>query len=264
MSDRFVTIAAFDSPIEANLVLGLLEGECVRAMLGGEEATSVFAGLGIAEITLQVHETDVARADEILDEYQQDADEPGLADQEAPTGWVCSLCGDLAAEDATVCPSCQTPRSAVRDDAAPELSRFGRRSGMTRRKAPEGAVQRLGETTASVPMPTFPAGVGDETELRDLPDLTLPRGDDMARRAGLAAVFALLTLTSGFIYLFMGLVAMLPFFAYSCWTLLKLMTYSGELSPAGMRWLYTAVILNGITVLSVLSLLSFWWSYQRL
>jgi hypothetical protein len=210
-------------------------------MLGGEEAASVFAGLGIAEIILQVHETDVARADEILDEYQQDADEPGLADEGPPSGWVCSLCGDLAAEDATVCPSCQTPRSAVRDDAAPELSRFGRRSGMTRRKAPEGAMQRLGETRASAPMPTFSAGVGDETELRELPDLTLQRGEDLARRALLSAVFGLV---------------FFPLIFYSGWVLLRLMTYSGELSPSGTRKLYGAMVVDLLGVLIYLSIFS--------
>ena len=69
MSDQFVTIAAFDSPMEAHLVRGLLEGEGIRVMLSGENATAVFAGMGssFAEITIQVHEDDVARADALLD-----------------------------------------------------------------------------------------------------------------------------------------------------------------------------------------------------
>ena len=116
MSDRFVTIAAFDSPVEAHIVRGLLDEDGVRAMLGGENATAVFAGLSLAEITLQVHESDLDRAEALLDEYENNADEPGLVDDEPEeTGWVCSLCGELVDDTATDCPSCQTPRDAVRN-----------------------------------------------------------------------------------------------------------------------------------------------------
>jgi hypothetical protein len=258
MSDQFVTIAAFDSPVEAHIVRGLLEEEGIRTMLGGENATVLFAGVSLAEVTLQVHESDLEHAEAVLDEYEKDATEPG-SDDDIPqeSGWVCSLCGELVDEAATVCPSCQTPRDAVREEPAAGASLLRRRSGMVRKtRGPEHAVQRLGETTASVPEPS----VEDEMDTGiDVPDVTTLIGDDMARRALLSAVFGLITMTSGLVWLALGVIASLPFFAYSAWMLLKLMTYSGEVSPAGTWRLYGAIAVDGIIVLFVLSILSRWW-----
>ena len=253
MADQFVTIAAFDSPVEAHLVLGLLEGEGIRAMLSGEEAASVFAGVGIAEVTLEVHESDVARADALLDEYQKGDDEEA-ADEDDPeaAGWVCTLCGEVADDAARVCPACQTPRGAVRDHPPDDEPRSRRRSGMTRKpRAPDGAVSRRDDTTTA-PAPSVAAedGVG-----LDVPDVTTLQGDDMARRAFLSAVFGLLTAAGGVLFLVAGLLVAFCFVAYSGWLLLKLMTYSGELSPAGLHRLYGAIALNAATVFFVLMMM---------
>jgi rubrerythrin len=257
MDDRFVTIAAFDSPVEAHLVLGLLEGEGIRAMLSGEEAASVFAGVGIAEVTIQVHESDVARADALLDEYEKGDDEEA-ADEDDPeaVGWVCTLCGEVADDAAQVCPSCQTPRGAVRDRPPDDEPRSRRRSGMTRKpKAPDGAVSRRDDTTTA---PATPVAAEDGVGV-DVPDVTTLLGDDMAERAFLAAFIGLLTATGGIFYLLGGLLAAFPFVAYSGWMLLKLMTYSGELSPPGLRRLYGAIALDAVTVFFFVMLLGRFW-----
>ncbi len=260
MSDRFVTVAAFDSPVEAHLVCGLLEEEGIRAMLGGETATVLFAGVALAEITLQVHETNLEHAEALLDEYEKDKDEPVSEDEVSAdaSGWVCSLCGDVVEERLTVCPSCQTPGDAVRNTPAAGAPRLKRRSGMVRKpRAPEHSVQRLNETTADVPAPKIEEAFGAGL---DVPDVTTLPGDDLARRACLAAVFGLLTATSGMIFLALGLLVAFLFIGYSGWVLLKLMMYSGELSPAGMRWLHAAIVVDGICVLFILSILPrFWW-----
>jgi hypothetical protein len=128
---------------------------------------------------------------------------------------------------------------------------------MTRKpKAPDDAVRRLDETTTA-PTAALPEDVGAGV---DVPDVTTLHGDDMARRAFLSAVFGLLAASGGIVVMF-GLLVAIPFVGYSGWLLLKLMAYSGELSPAGMRRMYGAIALDAIAVFFALTLVArvWWW-----
>ena len=233
MTDQFVTIATFDSPIEAHIVLGVLEGELIRGMLSGENAAAVFAGMGYAQITLLVHQEDVVRADAVLDDYQDEKDDPSPTDDDDEDGWVCSLCGEMVDDLVTICPSCQTQRGAGGKEAIAKEPRRPRRSGMERlNRAPDNAVQRLDQISAA-PFASSSAPLADV----DVPDVTTSLGDDLARRAFIAAIFSLI---------------FVPLAFYSAWLLIKLMTYSGELSPSSLRKVYAAMVLDGISLLLVL------------
>jgi hypothetical protein len=78
----------------------------------------------------------------------------------------------------------------------------------------------------------------------------------MARRAFLSALFGLFTAPGGLIFRPLGVLAGLLFLAYSGWTLLKLMSYSGELSPVGLRRLYAAFALDLLIVLLIVFLVA--------
>jgi hypothetical protein len=79
--------------------------------------------------------------------------------------------------------------------------------------------------------PGLPEPVDAESDLQ-LPPLETFLGDDLARRAMLAALFGPFTVGLGTLY--------------SCWLLLKLLLFSGELSPSGLRKVYLAILLNGL------------------
>ena len=70
-------------------------------------------------------------------------------------------------------------------------------------------------------------------------------GDDMARRAFWAALFAFL---------------FLPFALYSLWLALKLSVYSGEVSDRGLRNFYLALALNPLVLIFWVFLISWVWS----
>jgi len=242
VANPFVTIAAFDSMIEADLVRGILEEEGIPVILSGEHATSAFAGItALAEITLAVPEEELDRANRLLDEFESEPDEQveALAEGSSEAGWVCSLCGQFVEDAATACPSCQTPRDAVRDGSRPQQTDLTKRPRIIRLpRPPEQAVQRRDQMTDR-PLPQE-FQMEDETD-SDLHDVATFLGDDMARRAFLAAMLGLL---------------FTPLVFYSGWCLLKLLTYSGEVSPSGMRYLYGAIALDVLGVLLFLALLA--------
>jgi hypothetical protein len=103
-----------------------------------------------------------------------------------------------------------------------------------RRRRPAGgarpnAVQRSGDYAAGPPAP--PAAAVPDPDI-DVPPLRTMVGDDRARRALRAALFGCLAPVG-------------VFTLYSVWELLGLMTYPGELSPAGHRNLRLALLVNG-------------------
>ncbi|HEX42518.1 MAG TPA: hypothetical protein ENN81_10745 [Phycisphaerales bacterium] len=67
MQDRLVTIAQYGSYIEAELARADLLGAGIEAMVSGQNARNVLAGVDvIEEIELQVMEPDADRAVEVL------------------------------------------------------------------------------------------------------------------------------------------------------------------------------------------------------
>ena len=94
-------------------------------------------------------------------------------------------------------------------------------------------------TRTEPPVPAVPAlpqpATGGQDDDAEEPDPAVA-GDDLARRAVWAAIFGLL-----FVFL-------LPI---SWYYLLRLVLFSGELSPRGVRYLYGALLVNGLFFLVV-------------
>ena len=71
MSDRIVTIARFANSIEANLMAQLLGDAGIKAVLSGENAANMYAGLPfVANVELQVRESDAQKAIEIMKSHK--------------------------------------------------------------------------------------------------------------------------------------------------------------------------------------------------
>jgi hypothetical protein len=233
MSDRLVTVARYSVDVEAQLAVGRLQAEGIPAFLSGEWSAGAFSGVsGLGgPMQVQVHEMDLKRARDILatctadEELDEDWEELAEADV-----WVCSLCGEPVSSDLSACPACQTPRNALRSDAAHALPRPRQPAALL----PEAGIVRRDQLAAG------PPPVPEHELAEDGPDLPPAEtflGDDLARRAFRAAVFGCVTL-------------FVVFNLYSLWLLLRAGLFPGQLSPAGMRRLYIALLMNlGVVLL---------------
>ena len=85
MVEKLVTIATYANSVEANLAKIKLASEDIDCFLAGEHAVAVYSG-AFGEIKLQVKQSDVARAMEVLsqppDESQFDEFEDEDSTQE--------------------------------------------------------------------------------------------------------------------------------------------------------------------------------------
>jgi hypothetical protein len=221
-------------PVEAELAKGRLEDEGIQVFLGGDHAVSTFPGV-LGRIQLQVLEADRARAERILailaGETALDEDWESQAEDGAGV-WVCSLCGDPVRAGLEVCPSCRTPREAIRGSSS-DITPPSR--APTNRPQPADGVQRRDQLT---PGPAAVVELPLEGDDLDLPPLETFLGDDLAGRAFRAALFGLL---------------FVPFSLYSVWLLVRLGLFRGNLSAGGMRRFYAALLLNGVACLFWLS-----------
>jgi hypothetical protein len=78
MKKKLVTVAHFDSYIDADLARQLLEDEDIRAFVMGQNVGNVYAGVpAVIDIELQVPESEVVRAKEILEASKQRESEEG-------------------------------------------------------------------------------------------------------------------------------------------------------------------------------------------
>jgi hypothetical protein len=248
MPEKFVTVARFSQPLEAELAKARLADAGIEAyVLGGDLVATTFSGMGGlgGRVYLQVPESVAQQAEVILaacaPETPLDPDWESQAEDDEAV-WVCTLCGDAVRDALPVCPSCLSPRGAD-----PETSREGDEAvqdspalrGRHRRARPlasKESVQKQGELTSQTPLtPDHTLGSEDV----EVPPLATLLGDDMARRAFLSALF--------------GCVLPIGIFTlYSAWVLVGLLFYPGELSPAGNRKVIGAYVLNaGAVVLSL-------------
>lgn len=245
MSDEFITIARFSTPLEAQLAVGRLEAEGIKAYLTGDLSVSVFTGMGAlgGQVHLQVIATDKERAIKVLEECAADALDEGWRSQTEDDSavWVCPLCGDAVRVILPVCPSCHTLRGSTpeaKDYGAEAIqsapSPAGRPSRIPRRNPPPEGVQKPEDVSAQPP-----SAVGDAEGEIEVPELATFHGDDLARRALRATLFGL------------GVPILLPF---AVWLLFQLLFYDGELSPRGRRNLYLALAVQGAVVMLLLVL----------
>ncbi len=110
MADRLVTVATYSLSTEAQLARNMLEAEGIQAILSGELATTLQIGQ-VAQIRLEVRAEDAGRAAALLAEVALEKD---WEERAAGDTWACGVCGDAVAEGVAVCPTCATPRDAIR------------------------------------------------------------------------------------------------------------------------------------------------------
>src|SRR5262249_5582906 len=152
-------------------------------------------------------------AEASLEENWEDRAEAGV--------WTCSVCGEPVPENVAVCHSCRTPRDAIRSDAP----------------RPREAIQPSLEGITPRPSPLPLAEIQEQPlpeEDKSRPNLLTMVGDDLARRAFVAAIFGAA-----------GAGILMPL---SWWFLLRLATYPGELSRTGIHHLCWALGLNAVAV----------------
>jgi hypothetical protein len=144
MSDQLVTVAHYLLAYEAELARNLLEGEGIRAFVNDDVTGTLWPS---GDIRLQVGAEDAPRATALLAAQAAEASLDDDWEDSAEKGagvWTCSLCGEPVGAEGTVCPSCQTPREAIR--AAP--------SGIRRETPPAGdGIQTPDPNPGSDPQP---------------------------------------------------------------------------------------------------------------
>jgi hypothetical protein len=244
MTDKFVTVARFSDPMEAQLAVGRLDAEGIKAYLIGDLSLSVFSTVGslTGQVHLQVGADDQERAVKILEECSPDiVDDRWKAQTEDDSAiWVCPLCGDAVRVILPVCPSCHTLRGstpetdpadaeAIQDSPSPTRRRHRER----RKEASPQGVQKLEEITDR-PLPSPEKEDAGEIEV---PQLATLHGDQMARSALRSALFGLV----------------LPFLLlFAVYMVFSLLFYDGELSPKGRRDLYFTLAILGAVLLILL------------
>ena len=112
MSDELRTVARYNTPIEADLARNRLEAAGIQAFVADEQTIGWLWHLGTAlhGIKVQVRESELVRATEILDEV---AEPP--AEGESLRPWVCPKCGQCVESDFAVCWSCGTTVEGIED-----------------------------------------------------------------------------------------------------------------------------------------------------
>jgi hypothetical protein len=241
MPEEFVTLASYRSPLEAQLSLALLRDGGVNAFLTGDISSNTFSGVeGLGgPVQIQVPAADAQRAADILATAEQeklDHDWEARAEADAAV-WVCSLCGEPVPLERPACPSCQTPREALRREPSCAAPR-------PRALQAEDAVQKRDEIAAGTP-PLPAHELTDEPA--ELPPLETFQSDDLARRAFRAAAFGCMTL-------------FVPFNLYSLWLLLRLCLLPGEASPENTRKSWWALLMNvGVAFLYLLAFRALYW-----
>jgi hypothetical protein len=239
MSEEFIKVATFHRSFEAQMAKNLLEEEGIASILSGEITADMLpfgqAG-GSDQIVLQVRDDDAQRASGILAVVAAAKLEDNW-EEEAESGagvWICSICGEPISNRLSICYSCQTPREGIRASAPREQTAIQPDLSTLLTGAEVQKRDEIVHTPAPALAPVrVPAPVEHEAESEEI--LVTASGDDLARRALLASMSGIL----------------LPF---SWYYLTKLFFFSGELSPKGMRYLYGALVLNGLLILPVIFL----------
>jgi hypothetical protein len=217
MSEKMVTVATYAQMFEADLARNLLEREGIQGIISGDPTASALFGVAANAIRLQVQEGDAHHAAGILAAYAAEAALDRDWEERAESGqdvWVCSICGEPVSNHLSTCYSCATPREgirAVRTTPSTDVQAIPR-------ARPEALARRPVELEPDEDVPPVSAAV-----------------DTMARRALIASVFTLV-----------GVGLLLPF---ACYYLVRVLLYTGELSPVGLRRFCWALFLSAISLL---------------
>ena len=242
MSDKFVKVMTFNDSFEAQLAKQLLKDEGIESMLTGMLTANVlFGNIALGDqIVLRVHEDEAQRAASILATNAAEAklDDDWENQAEAGAGvWLCTICGEPIRNRLSICYSCQTPREGIRADAPRDLTAIQSEPSTL----PTGEeVQKRDEITRTTspvpPPPPRPQTIEREDEEEETIESNIR--DNFARESFTWAFFGLVT------------VFLLPI---SWYYLVRMLSAPYELSPTGRRYLYGALLVNGIISLLVIA-----------
>ncbi len=112
MAKNLKTLATYATPIEADMVRNQLEASGVQAFLADDQTVGWLWHLGTAlpGVKVQVAESDLPRALEILEDLQQ----PQVEDRPSQA-WPCPKCGAEVDGELEVCWACGTTADGVED-----------------------------------------------------------------------------------------------------------------------------------------------------
>ena len=82
MVEKLVTIATYSNPIEANLAKLKLASEDIDCFLAGEHAVAVYGGI-VGEVKLQVRQSDVEKAKEVLSRPPDETEPEDIEDEDS-------------------------------------------------------------------------------------------------------------------------------------------------------------------------------------
>jgi hypothetical protein len=247
--EKYVTVAGFSIPVQAEIARGRLESEGIPAFVTGGLTASTFFGLRDlgGRIDLCVPAEHVSRAIQILSacgdaEHLTDEVRGEWAD-EGPV-WVCSLCGDTVRAVLPLCPACHTPRGQAPDFDPEEGPDDEGEEGI--QKAPIGVTgntrpaSRPAEEGVKGPVelthaPPAPEPVASAEAVGDvvIPPPATAFGDARARQALRASLLGLL-------------IPIGVFTLYSAWTLAAMIRSRDLLSPRGEKDLYLAMAFDAV------------------
>jgi hypothetical protein len=239
MPEKYITVAGFADPFEAEIARGRLESDGIPAIVNAGLTASMFSGnsnIG-GRVELSVPADRLARAVQILAECGSAdhlTDEVRAEGDDDPV-WVCPLCGDPVRAVLPICPACYTPRGQAPavdpgDDAdEPEegIQTHPMAGIRTAAERTEDRLKKPGDVAFDAPL--VRPEVEADSEVEGLQPPTT-EGDAIARRACYAALF--------------GPAAAGLLSVYSLWLLVQLGFHGGELSRRGLRHMNVALGIN--------------------
>jgi hypothetical protein len=160
MAEKFVLVASFSVPYQAELARNRLQAEGVPVLMVGEIAASTLGFIGPGgQVRLEVPEDQFEKARAILAECMGELEKPPpgweAAAEQAEGLWVCPLCGSSVSRARFTCPDCGTARGP---DAVPAPD-TAIQSGA--RRAAVAAEPEQPQTEAAAEAPAEPAPVED-------------------------------------------------------------------------------------------------------
>lgn len=229
MSDKFITVATFNKGFEAQLAKSLLENEGIASMVGGAISSDMlFGSLALGDqIVLQVREEDAQRAAGVLASAEAEArlDDDWEEKAEADV-WICSICGEPISNRLSMCYSCQSPKDSIR--AAVPRDSVAIQTDLT--------PMPTSRDIAEKPTPTIPVQKSSSASMPpeddDENEPLTKRGDDLARKAFLASIFAVV----------------MPILLPVAWIMLLRAAFATDgTSAEGSRYFYAVLFLNVVT-----------------
>lgn len=226
MADQFITVATFNRTFEAQMAKNLLENEGIDAIMGGAFASDMlFGSLAVGDqIVLQVRADDAQRAAGILAVAAAEARLDDDWEEQTESGvWICSLCGEPISNRLSICYSCQTPKDSIRTASPRESDAI--QTDLTPTPSSEDITDKPTQKIVIHETPSVPVRTKDD----DNEEPAMTRGDDLARKAFLASIFA----------------AVMPVLLPVAWVMLVRAAWqSDDTTAKGNRYFYAVLLLN--------------------